>query len=545
MVCLFCSISILSAQTQKLYLSSADAIRSWHWDGRTASYHAVENGATYLYIRPFDGKTLGNYQRLRFSSSDNIRSWHWDGRTASYHTVVGGKTVLIIRPFDGKNFGTYRTLPFTSSDNIRSWYWDGKTAVYHAEVNGNTIAVHKRSFDGHHFGKPDVSISTDQYIRGWSTQSDMNAYPMVENGRTYLHITKQSTESYVSIPGIDQKLTLDELRTELAKGGFNLVQTDELQLNQCALLFANADEDDISADFGLLVCATQLSEGVTLSSQLIYGGCDASNIMSEGIGARCEAGVISEDLKVKFPGGVSNFNVKGPAAKACGAASTEMVCANVGATLLSGAFQVSDDRGTGFGLSLEAGIGAGLNGSYEEGILSCSFSLKFIAGASISFSINVEDMVKVLKAGADAFVVVGGEIVAAAHSVTKVLEQAGRDIVEWTNVAFNGAKLSRPLAPGEGYLSVFNQAGYITRVQVFYFVDGQFKHEIRDISAGYTAEFFIPPGSISIILAVDGIATFDRNRLATIFPTSDGLVKAYKFWGTIFDVEYAEVSAYR
>lgn len=526
----------------------SDNMRGWHWDGKVASYPEEVNGKTELIIRNFDGKNFGGVtKRIPFSNSDNIRGWHWlDGKVASYLYVKGGRTVLNMCMFDGNKLEQCREIPFSNSDNIKSWYWEGNKVVYHAMV-GQTIIVHSRTFDGYKFGEATTSVFPDVNIRSWSKVNNVVSYHTYRGGKTQLVIENQTAESKISFPGTYQQMTVDQLRLELEKNGdFKLVTTDKLRPNECALVFANANADDISADFGLLMCATKLGDNVELRSELIYGGCDASNPLNEGLGAKCEVGVASNDLKIEFPGGESNFNIQGPAASACGAASSEMVCANAGATLASGGFQVSDDKGSGFGLALEAGIGAGLSGGYEDGILSASLNLKFIAGASISFSINLEDAgEKIIKAGEDAVIIVGGEIVKGANTVAKVLEQGGKEVVEWSQNAFDGKKLSRALAKGEGYLSVFNQAGYVTRIVVVYAHNGQLKTETKDISAGFTAEFFIPPGSVGITLRVEGIATIDKDVLVRSFAKADGLEKAYKFWGTIFDVVYAEVPTKR
>ncbi|MEH2161266.1 MAG: hypothetical protein V7K38_09495 [Nostoc sp.] len=46
-------------QPSSQVVSSQDDFRGWSWDGRTASYVALENGKTVLYVRSFDGKRFG------------------------------------------------------------------------------------------------------------------------------------------------------------------------------------------------------------------------------------------------------------------------------------------------------------------------------------------------------------------------------------------------------------------------------------------------------------------------------------------------------
>ncbi|MFK7904083.1 MAG: hypothetical protein AB8B69_03115, partial [Chitinophagales bacterium] len=69
--------------------------------------------------------------------------------------------------------------------------------------------------------------------------------------------------------------------------------------------------------------------------------------------------------------------------------------------------------------------------------------------------------------------------------------------------------------------------------------------ETKNISAGFTAEFFIPSGAVGITLIVDGIATVKGELFRVTFPKAENLEKGYKCWGTIFDAQHAEIPTRR
>jgi co-chaperonin GroES (HSP10) len=405
----------------------------------------------------------------------------------------------------------------------------------------------------------------------------------------------------IHIPGTQQKYTYNQLKEELARGGITLVKTSRLKPNQATLVYANASKKDQSAEFGLLMTATKIGDNVTLNSAAVYGGCDANT--KTGIGADCEAGVGSQNLTVEFPGGQTDFNVQGPSVNGCGEVSMDKLCANAGATLASTSYSVTDSRGNGVGIGVSTGVGAGLDGGYEDGIISGSIRLRFIAGGSISFSINERDArTKVIKAGKAGYVFAKRKIIGASDEIrraykrelpnirsttnkaVKIVGNAGQQTVQffdasfktvgkemgkffvgagktiakgttkaaktvaketkkaavnvgnWVSVATKGKK-PRKLYPGEGYLSVFNQAGYVAKITAVFYLNGKKYKNTENISLGFTKEFYFPKGATNITLTVKPIATTSKLKKKwrkQTFGTANGLKKCFKIWGTIF-----------
>ncbi|MFN8398207.1 MAG: RICIN domain-containing protein, partial [Bacteroidia bacterium] len=328
----------------------------------------------------------------------------------------------------------------------------------------------------------------------------------------------------VTILGSKSPMTGDQIRSELSKRGLTLVTTGTLQPNQCAVFNpkVSADGSAASAQMGCLVCATQISDNVTLNTAAVYGACDAS--LSNGAGGACEIAVATSDLYVKANGTNTHFSVKGPSASACGSISADRMCANTGATWASTSVMVTDDAGNGIGIGVDNGVGAGINGAYEDGVLSFGVNLKFLAGGSITFSVNPQDLgTKLIKGGSAAYIYTKGKLTAAGSQAKSVFSNIGSDVKTGASVAAvaisregqkawgtvsnevsdwgnsvgaffkeitGGAKLNRELAPGEAYLSVFNQSGYVVTTHV------DFQHPLgnksidRDLSLGMTAQFF-------------------------------------------------------
>ncbi len=394
----------------------------------------------------------------------------------------------------------------------------------------------------------------------------------------------RTNESLIQIPGTNQVYTLAQLKKEMSKGGFTFVKSSTLQPYQWTIVYPNSGNRNVSAKFGLLMSAVQVGNNISLNSVAVYGGCGA--LASQGLGANCDAGVYSQDLAVKFKGGQSDYNVQGPSLSACGALSANKLCANTGVTLASESFNVTDKNGNGIGIGLSAGVGAGIDGGYEDGIISGSINLKYIAGGSISFSLNVQDVgTKVMKAGKTGYVFAEHKIVGASNAilraygrelpnirsttnkVVKVVNHAGRytvnflngsfndfnrnlnryfsqsvsDISNWVSAATRG-KRPHPLKPGEGYVSVFNQAGYVTEVSASFYYNGRRYFNSERISAGFTKQFYFPAGAVSIRVKTKGIATIGKLHMNLFFNSSSGIRNCYKCWGTIFKPRWGQIS---
>ncbi|MEZ5040728.1 MAG: discoidin domain-containing protein [Saprospiraceae bacterium] len=122
------------------------------------------------------------------------------------------------------------------------------------------------------------------------------------------------------------------------------------------------------------------------------------------------------------------------------------------------------------------------------------------------------------------------------------VRDVAKEIGNWTKEWTEGKKMSRSLRSGEGYLSFFNNAAVVVRVNFSFTYRGQVISNNKDLTAGYTREFFIPPGASNIVLEVKGVATLDKEKFNKSFGSPSGLKKAYKVIGTSFNVGYREIS---
>lgn len=207
-------------------------------------------------------------------------------------------------------------------------------------------------------------------------------------------------DGLIQIPGTREKVSPQRLERDLRDKGFSLVKTSRLRPNECAVVYPRADAQDISADFAVLSCAVKVGDHVSLQTTAIHGGCDASDVRKQGAGGACSVGIAHTELTVDFPGGSTRYTVQGPNAHACSSLSTERVCAGMGAEVASASFHVADSAGNGIGLGVSKGVGYGLNGGYEKGIISFGVDLSFIAGGSVNVSINPVDVTRKVGRGA-------------------------------------------------------------------------------------------------------------------------------------------------
>lgn len=450
------------------------------------------------------------------------------------------------------------------------------------KVQGTNFVRIKNRWKGTYLHNQNGKLDLGNIDKGWwSAQWVMESL----NGQVVTNNNGGNGQERISIPGTNQSFTEAQLKQELQKGGLRFVKSSELKPNECTIVYpeAKSNKNSASAEMGLLTCATKVGDDVTLKSTAVYGGCDAS--ARSGAGAECEAGVASGDLIVKIDNNRdARFNVKGPNAGACASVSPDKFCANAGADVAASSFEVTDSRGNGIGIGVSAGIGAGFSGGYENGIISAGINIKFLAGGSLSFSLNVKDAGSTIaKAGRTGYVLVKRQIVAAApelkrrfnrlsnnlqstankvvkiyyqggkeaiefldgtfqdidRDVSKFFEDAGHSVSNWAIGATKGAK-SPKLASGEGYLHVFNQAGYVTEVSASYYLNGKKYSNKERISAGFTKQFYFPRGAYSIKMKTKGIATIDKLNLDKSYSSLANQKKCFKVWGTIFDVEWEE-----
>ena len=213
------------------------------------------------------------------------------------------------------------------------------------------------------------------------------------------------------VGGSGRGYTPNEFRERLADDGFVLVDNETpLSAHQCKYNFPSADNEDISADIGGLSCVHEIGGNLKITQQALYGGCDVTaNVVragAQGVGASCEVGSISQEVAVDLgSGATADYTSIGPSAGACASLTTELVCAEVGATLAEHSMGIEDQYGNGIGVGVSAGVGAGIDGGYDDGVLSGSIDLKLGIGASIDFSLDVDGGTRTLyQAGKDGIV---------------------------------------------------------------------------------------------------------------------------------------------
>lgn len=92
-----------------------------------------------------------------------------------------------------------------------------------------------------------------------------------------------------------------------------------------------------------------------------------------------------------------------------------------------------------------------------------------------------------------------------------------------------------------GYLSVFNQGGYVASIALAY-TDGTgnvVKNE--QVALGSTKQYQIPIDAKNIVMKVEGVSCVDPLGMEVKFATAKDLQKCYKLWGTIFGTEWGGI----
>jgi hypothetical protein len=275
--------------------------------------------------------------------------------------------------------------------------------------------------------------------------------------------------SKISIMGSTEQLTVDELKSVLSTQFLSFVNKGELGINECTILYAGADRNDVSAEAGVLACNTQLANGdIELKTQAVYGGCDVARPdTGQGVGSRCEVGVASGNLRIKLSENPAIFNeseVNLLQAKECTALSAENTCFGASAEYASASYGFKNANGTGLAGGVSIGVGAGFNHELEDGVLSGSVDLKAGLGFSIQYSVSVDDVKSTYKLGKSAWLESEGKLVAVGDKTLVTFEGVGEDVVEvGDQVAVEleiGGKsvLATVNDIGSGVLSVVNEA---------------------------------------------------------------------------------------
>ncbi len=243
--------------------------------------------------------------------------------------------------------------------------------------------------------------------------------------------------SFLTAVGTAEKIRTEQLVQNLANAGYSLVteavnEIVTLAANKCALvnLEGDRDSDDISGEFSALVCATQIGEDITLETAVFHSECKGT--IDTGMGAKCEIGVFATTVGIDTGyGTTTEFELKGPTVSGCGGLSKNMMCANVGADLVSTSFTFKDEHGNGFGAGVGVGVGAGFNGEYEDGVFSFEIEVKAAIGGSVSFSVNPEYVgKKTYKTGETGYLYVEDKIVAVSNPVYNFFKDDIGDNVE-------------------------------------------------------------------------------------------------------------------
>ncbi|MEL7251539.1 MAG: VCBS repeat-containing protein [Bacteroidota bacterium] len=258
-------------------------------------------------------------------------------------------------------------------------------------------------------------------------------------GGTYQHtydiiesfgINESARADVVSFTGTYQSVSKKGLEVDLETQGLQLVTTKELKENQCALLYPQADAEDVSAEFGVLVCNVRINGDLNMYFQGIHGQCDASNA---GPGVSCEVSTAKTEITFdKGDGEKKTYTLTGPSAGTCASVSPDRLCGSAGGSLFG--MQFTDENGNSIGFSLDAGIGGGLAGSFEDGILSVEFELKFIVGGTLSLDLDLGTLVDDPKEGAlnlgqFAYTVSGGFVRVAAGPIKSLVSEIfGEDV---------------------------------------------------------------------------------------------------------------------
>lgn len=299
----------------------------------------------------------------------------------------------------------------------------------------------------------DLGITTNNMIGGSQFGNDPDVVGSIDDFRIYNRALEQREIKALIAPdpklitfmGTNVQVTPQELKSELSVAGFTFVENSELGKGECTIFYANADRDDISAEAGVLTCAVELENGdIQLSIQALYGGCDVARL-DQGVGSRCEVGVVKEDLRLRLsdnPAVYNDINVTGPNAHECTALSSENICAGFGADVASASYGFKNENGTGLGVGVAVGVGAGVSSNFEDGVLSGSVNLKIGIGISIDYSISGDDVLQVVKLAENGWIEIEGEVVAVGNKSIEAFEDVGDVVVDVGGEVVTGLEIA-------------------------------------------------------------------------------------------------------
>ncbi|MDX2282676.1 MAG: hypothetical protein NW241_00880 [Bacteroidia bacterium] len=106
-----------------------------------------------------------------------------------------------------------------------------------------------------------------------------------------------------------------------------------------------------------------------------------------------------------------------------------------------------------------------------------------------------------------------------------------------------------------GYVSIFNQSGYVARISAVYTLPAGAADEAGQVSAqprsvtknetialGSTWKMSIPSAAIGIVVSAEGVACIDPLNMTLTFGTAKDANQCYKLWGTVFSTEWGSIS---
>ncbi|MFT6906632.1 MAG: hypothetical protein ACJAS1_003300 [Oleiphilaceae bacterium] len=291
------------------------------------------------------------------------------------------------------------------------------------------------------------------YITGANGNRSAGFIAMFEPDPTLFHVM-----------GTNIAMTREELTEQLADEGLFLTNKTTLESNECTVAYANSNARDMTGEIGMLTCNRQFGNGDSeLSVKVIYGGCEIANSRFGG-GSRCEAGVVTEELKIAMGNDTyTEVELKAAGMEYCSAISEEMVCANAGADLIAVGLGFKNGAGTGVGAGVGIGYGAGVSGGVEDDVFSFGMNAKLGVGVSFEFSLNYqEDLMPVVSVGKDGFVLLGGHIVGVGKDAVPYFKNLGK------NVTIIGEDTAIEIAEfGEGAALTIYQDGFMSGVDYF------------------------------------------------------------------------------
>lgn len=114
--------------------------------------HFVSPSNTELVIGEIDGLVWNVSSRMHIARFDKWRGWSWDGKTASYIAEMGSDTFLFIRPFNGVTLGALtKQIQVSHNDNWLAWSWYDRVSSYAANVDASPLMIFIRGFNGSTF----------------------------------------------------------------------------------------------------------------------------------------------------------------------------------------------------------------------------------------------------------------------------------------------------------------------------------------------------------------------------------------------------------